>query len=177
MTISIQQHSSYNHFEIVNLFSSEIKITAPSLYQDFERAKILEILLRKQNAVVSVQVVPDLAAVVIRFDPVITPQKNLLVLLETILANIGSKAGKTIQTINPYTAALAVNQENAIALTVTGMSCNCCALSLEMGLNRETEIRSANVDFTSATAKISGALTRQDAIDHIERLGYRVCVS
>jgi copper chaperone CopZ len=177
MAITSQRTSEFNNFEIINLYKCEVQVKAPRLYHDPHRAKILEVLLRKQDAIISVQITSDLASVAIQFDPVKLPQKSLFLLLDTLLDNIGNKVSKTFQKINPYRSAETIEQEVVLKLKINGMSCECCALSLEMNLKKEAEIQTVAVDFASATAIISGNISNHDAVKKIKSHGYSASVA
>lgn len=174
MSISQQYPSTFNHFEIVNMLSREVNIKAPSLYQDSERSKILEILLGKQDAVEYVQAMPDMASVVIQFDPVKLPQSKLLVLLETVLNNIGGKVSKTLHNLNKYADDKAMQQQSQHILNITGLKCECCAMSLQMNLKRESGIDCVQVDYATHKATISGNISASAAIDLIIKHGYQL---
>ena len=177
MAENLQNNSGSNHFEIIRQLKREVLIKAPCLYQDPERAKILEIILCKRDAVLSAQAVPGMASLAIQFDPVKLPLKNLFELLDTLLANIGSKVRETVQQLYPHRSMRTAGRENIFKLKISGMSCDCCAVSLEMNLKRESSIRAINVDFTSATARIIGDLTPQEALEQVQRYGFTACIA
>ena len=61
-----------------------------------------------------------------------------------------------------------------IELTVTGMSCGCCAASLQKALLAQPAVRTATVDFASRKAVIESELSKAELIALIEARGFQV---
>ncbi len=73
------------HIQVAHQLKSRVRFIAPALRKDQERGYILEILLRKHAAIKVVRAVPDIASVVVRFDPHLLPRRSLLRLLDSVL--------------------------------------------------------------------------------------------
>jgi Cu+-exporting ATPase len=160
------------HGEVVHQLKRRIRVISPVLRKDVERAYILEILLQKRDGIAKVRTVPEIASVVIHFDPNKLPKSGLLTLLDTLLGNLGQK--KTIQF--DETAAKPAPFETGRPLehnlTVDGMTCVSCALLIEMLLGRDPRIVSAHVNYASETAAVTGHLSREALCGLINRMGY-----
>ena len=90
------QTSEFKHFTLAHHTKRRVRIIATSLRKDQERAYILEMLLTKRQGIEAVKIVPAIASVTIHFDPQFLPAENLLLLLETVIRNIGLKPRQTI---------------------------------------------------------------------------------
>ena len=93
------QPAEFKHFTLVHQTKRRVRIIAPSLRKDQERAYVLEIVLRKREGVGAVKSVPSIASVTIHFDPEYLPVANLLQLLDAVIGNIGLKPRQTIKAI------------------------------------------------------------------------------
>jgi len=163
--------SRYRNFEVVHQTNNQVRIKASCLYQDPERAYILEILLLNREAIEIVQSVPEMASVAVQFDPLILPRENLLILLDAILTNIGSKSSDKIQQIRFCSIDPSV-PETKLYFAINGLSCASCALYLEMVLKRDGCITQASVDFASATAQVQGRLGQDEICSIVKSHGY-----
>lgn len=162
---------NYNFFTIAHQLKRRIRIIAPSLYRDQERAYILEILLLKREAIERVKVVPAINSVTIEFNPEQFPKENLLNLLEGVLANFSQKPRESIHRI----ARQRVNQDGPKAefmFGVGGMSCASCALFLEMVLKREIEAIDVSINYVSETGVVSSYASKEDIFKVIRDNGY-----
>jgi len=160
--------ASYNNFSLVHQLKRRIRIVSPVLEKDIERCYILEILLKKRSEIKRIRSVFSLGSVVIDFDPAHLPKKNLLILLDAVLGNIAQKEKeirekKQKQFDGPI-------QE--VDLAVVGMTCASCALLIEMVLSRDSNVKSANVNFATETVTVHGVLDKKQVTDKIEMLGY-----
>ena len=63
------QAADFKHFTLVHHTNRRVRIIAPSLRKDQERAYVLEILLCKRAGIEAVKIVPAIASVTIHFDP------------------------------------------------------------------------------------------------------------
>lgn len=161
----------FKHFTVVHRTKRRVRILAPSLRKDQERAYILEMLLRKRQGIEQIKIVPAIASVTIRFDPEYLPAANLLLLLETVIGNIGVKPRVTINAIKDKNP----NSSEALqgyVIGIGGMSCSSCALFLEMVLQREPDITRASVNYVSETARVNGYLSREALFKIISESGY-----
>ncbi len=166
------QLTDFKHFTLVHQLKRRIRIIAPSLRKDQERAYVLEILLCKREGIESVKIVPEIASVTVFFNPGYLPAANLLHLLEAVIGNIGLKPRNTINAIkqkNTYTNE--VLQDFVIG--IGGMSCASCALFLEMVLQREPDVTRASVNFLSETARVKGYLSKEALFKIISANGYQ----
>ncbi|MFW5444587.1 MAG: heavy metal translocating P-type ATPase [Methylococcaceae bacterium] len=159
---------SYKNFRLVHQLKRRIRIISPILKNDIERCFILEILLKKRQEIKRVRSVFSLGSVVIEFDSSVLPQINLLILLDAVLANIAQKE-REISEKNKKQFEGATQE---VDLAVLGMTCASCALLIEMVLNRDTEIKSASVNFATETVTVHGLLNKQQVSDKIASLGY-----
>jgi Cu+-exporting ATPase len=66
-----------NHFTIVHRTRRRVRIVAPSLRKDQERAYLLQKLLGKRPGIVAIKIVPAIASVSVQFDPDVLPLANL----------------------------------------------------------------------------------------------------
>jgi Cu+-exporting ATPase len=93
------QAADFKHFTLVHHTRRRIRLIAPSLRKDQERAYVLEIVLGKRQGIEAVKIVPAIASVTIHFDPDYLPVANLLKLLEAVIGNLGLKPRVTINAI------------------------------------------------------------------------------
>ncbi len=159
---------NYKNFHLIHQLKRRIRIISPVLEKDIERCYILEILLKKRSEIKRIRSVFSIGSVVIDFDPSHLPKKNLLILLDTVLGNLAQKEFVTREKKNKqYDGPV---QE--VDLAVAGMTCASCALLIEMVLNRDSNIESANVNFATETVTVFGQLSKQQVSDKITTLGY-----
>ncbi len=115
---------------VVHALKRRVRIISPVLLKDPERACVLEIMLQKRDGIEKVQTVPDIASLVIYFDPSKLPKAKLLSLLDALLANLGKR--KPAATVIHSTQSEPAEGDESLAeqefnLTVDGMSCVSCA--------------------------------------------------
>ena len=79
------------HGKVVHTLNRRVRIIAPVLHKDHERACVLEILLQQRDGIEKVTTFPDIASLVIYFDPQKLPPAKLFPLLDALLANLGKK--------------------------------------------------------------------------------------
>ena len=161
----------FNNFEIIQQLKQQICIKAPCLYQDPERARILEVLICKSDAVQSAKASPAAASVAIQFDPVKLSLEKLFILLDSILANISRKVSNTLQKMKSCLVN-STQPESFSSFLIDGMKCESCALSLEMILNRHPEINEARVDYKSALLRVRGQLSPQKIVELVLETGF-----
>lgn len=161
----------YQNFRLVHELKRRIRIIAPLLKNDQERGYIFEILLKKRSEIKRVRSTFALGSVVIEFDPNRLPKANLLIMLDTVLGNMGRK---------PSNAPLKQGQKirfsgnlQEIDLAVEGMTCASCALLLEMVLKRDPRIKTASVNFGTETLTVQGQLNKDEVCASVESLGYK----
>ncbi|MEI6541996.1 MAG: heavy metal translocating P-type ATPase [Methylococcales bacterium] len=151
-------------------------MTSPVLLKDPERACVLEILLQKRDGIVKVRTVPDIASLVIYFDPDKLSKEKLFTLVDALLANLGKR--KSPVTLNDATQLIALDANECLAeqefnLNVDGMSCVSCALLIEMLLKRDSRISSANVSYATETATVTGRISKESLCLLIGNMGYK----
>jgi len=157
------------HLKVLHAIRRRVRVYSPVIHGDPERAYILEILLRKKPEIKEARAVPAIGSLVIRFDSKAFPHKNLLIFLDNILGNLGTKkhstgpSGKIKEPEGP-------TQEFQVA--VEGMTCASCALLIELAANRDPMIHQATVNFASETAVFETWLEREAIYDKIASLGY-----
>ena len=83
---------AYKNFRLVHELKRRIRIITPTIKNDRERGYILEILLKKRPEIRRIRTIFRIGSVVIEFDPVKLPKKNLLILLDAVLGNIAQKS-------------------------------------------------------------------------------------
>jgi len=156
------------NFHVAHALRRRVRIIAPALIKDSERAYILEILLRKRPEIKRVRATPAIGSLVIYFDPKRLPRFNLFLMLDRILENIGQR------TLQNHSAS--VEQPSGMQqthnLSIEGMTCASCALLIEMTLERDPRVASALVNFASETASVKGGLSREDLFERVSLLGY-----
>jgi len=160
--------ASYKNFSLVHQLKRRIRIVSPVLEKDVERCYILEILLKKRSEIKRIRSVFSLGSVVIDFDSSHLPKKNLLILLDAVLGNIAQKE----QQIREKKQKQFDGPVNEVDLAVVGMTCASCALLIEMVLSRDSNVKSANVNFATETVTVHGVLDKQQVTEKIEMLGY-----
>ncbi|MFZ2172019.1 MAG: HAD-IC family P-type ATPase, partial [Methylococcaceae bacterium] len=164
---------SLTHGKIVHALNRRVRIISPVLLKDPERACVLEILLQKRDGIEKVRAVPDIASVVIYFDPKKLPKAKLYTLLDALLGNLGKrKSTATLTQLAPAEADLSI-AEQEFNLTVDGMTCVSCALLIEMLLKRDPRITSANVNYASETASVTGRVNKETLCTLIDNMGYK----
>ena len=153
--------------QLVHRLSRRVRVVAPALIKDLERCYILEILLRKHPAIKDVRIVPDIGSLVVHYDPANLPEARLLATLDAILGNLISAPKAPPPAPAPITGPV-----RECSLAIEGMTCASCALLVEMKLKRDPRVRSAVVNFASATLTVFGVLDRDAVADIVAHLGY-----
>jgi P-type Cu+ transporter len=82
---------SLAHGKVVHALNRRVRIISPVFHKDPERACVLEILLQKRDGIEKVRSVPDIASIVIYFDPKKLPKAKLFTLLDALLGNLGKR--------------------------------------------------------------------------------------
>ncbi|HUL14072.1 MAG TPA: heavy metal translocating P-type ATPase, partial [Methylococcaceae bacterium] len=151
------------------------RVIAPALHKDSERAYILEILLQKHQGIKRVRAVPDIASVVVYFDPHKLPEANLLTFVDTILGNLGRKKSgvSPLCTVDASAEIDPSLPEQEINLAIEGMTCASCALLIEMLLTRDPRVHSASVNYATETASVRGKIAKDQLFSAIGSMGYR----
>ena len=156
-----------NHIQLVHQTGRRVRVLAPALRRDAEKALLADILLRKHDAVRKVRVVADLGSVAVHFDPRRLPPENLLRLLDTVIGNIARAPRRALAQ-----AVVADEACTEINVAIEGMTCASCAALIQLSLGRDARVRSASVNFASETASIIGALDRAEVEKLVAGLGY-----
>jgi len=161
----------FNNFEIIQNVKQQLCIKAPCLYHEPERARIFEMILCKRDAITSAKASPNVASVAIQFDSEKLSLENLFILLDSILANIGSKVTNTLKqwtsgTVHATPPKLVSN------FLVKGMKCESCAVSIEMVVNRYPKITRASVDYNSSILKVYGDFSNQEIVTLVCNMGF-----
>lgn len=162
---------AYKNFQLVHQLPSRIRIIAPSLKNNAERAYILEILLKKRPEVKQVRSIFGIGSVVVVFDPLALPKTNLLHMLETILGNIAKKS--VAKRGEPTKITFDDDSLQTVELGVQGMTCASCALLIEMVLKRDPHVQQASVNFGTETLVVRGLLDQQAVGAKVASLGYQ----
>ncbi|GAB4262690.1 MAG: heavy metal translocating P-type ATPase [Methylomicrobium sp.] len=168
----IESNQQFKHFIVAHRLSKRLRIVAPSIKKDRERAYILQILLLKREGVISVNVTPAIGSVTISFDPECLPSENLLLMLDAVIANIGLRPREVLSTLRKKKKQLEHAAQDYV-IGVGGMSCASCALYLEMVLQRQPDVLRANVNYVSETARVTTFLTKESLFKIIADNGYQ----
>ncbi|MFA6164709.1 MAG: heavy metal translocating P-type ATPase [Methylobacter sp.] len=167
--------ANLTHGKVVHELNRRVRVISPVLLKDPERAYILEILLKKREGIGDVRTVPDIASIVICFDPNKLPKAKLFPLLDTLLGNLGKRTATTSvnnsSQLHPTDDLSLAEQE--FNLSVDGMSCVSCALLIEMLLKRDPRISSANVNYATETATVTGRASKESVCMLIGNMGYK----
>lgn len=156
------------NFRLVHVLRRRIRMLAPALTKDPERAYIFEILLRKHPGISRVRAVPAIGSVVIHFNPRRLPRTNLYLMLDRVLENIGHRASGA----RPVHEKQPEGPDQQFSLAIEGMTCASCALLLEMTLERNPGVKQARINFAAETASVKGWLSREALFQSIQKLGY-----
>jgi len=159
------------HYQLVHQLRRRVRIVAPGLRSDRERMALLEILLRKHQALKEVRGVPELGSLVVFFDPRALSRERLLPLLDAVVGNLLARPGAA----TPAAAAPVVDDSapvQACSLAVEGMTCASCAALIEMRLARDPRVERAAVNFAAGTAQVEGRLGRDEVFRIVGTLGY-----
>lgn len=159
-------------FTITHHSEQEIIITVPSLFCDVERALILQTVLLMQEAIEEVKIDIDVNSVSVQYNPTKLSREKLLTLLESLLKNFSKKPKKNLkQTEQQNKNSGEIKQ--TIDFEVGGMSCNSCALFLEMTLSRNPDISLAQINYESRKGVVKGFLKQEEIFQIIEQNGYQ----
>ena len=167
---------SLTHGKVVYNLNRRVRIISPVFLKDPERASVLEIMLKKRDSIEKVRTVPDIASIVIHFDPNKLPKAGLLTLLDVLLANLGKR--KPQAAVRKSKQLMPAQGDDSLALqefnlTVDGMTCVSCALLIEMLLKRDPRIFSANINYASETASVTGRISKETLFTLIDNMGYK----
>jgi Cu+-exporting ATPase len=168
----MSQDLEFKHFTIAHQNQGRLRIVAPSLYGDKERATILRIILLKTDSIEDVNIVSEINSVTIHFDPEKFPEKKLLNLLEIVLDNFSQKPYEGKKTI-VESVVHRYEPKQDFVFSISGMSCASCAMFLEMVLSRESKISHASIDYVTETGKVRGYLSKAEIFKIVEDNGYR----
>ncbi len=172
--MDFQTENRAGHFQLVHSLSRRIRFIVPGLIKDFERSYILAILLRKHQGILSVRAIPEIASVVVYFDPRILPKPYLLSLLDKLIGNLGGQASPGLALIYNPTEGFANRPLREYSLSVEGMTCPSCALLIEVRLRRDPRIVSAAVNYATETAIVRGEIDKEELFAQMAGMGYRV---
>jgi Cu+-exporting ATPase len=160
---------SLSHCQLAHQTRRRVRIIAPALRRQPERAYLYEILLRKHPAIRHVQLTAALGSVAVWFDPLSLPKPKLFALLDAVLGNLG-KAAPFQKAMGGDESAQPVRDFN---LAIEGMTCASCALLIEMVLLRDPRVVDAKVNFATETATVRARMDRESLQSTVYRLGYR----
>jgi len=158
-------------FSITNETERQVSLNIPSLYHDKERSAILQTLLLKREAIKMVLIESEENTVNIFFDPNKLARENLFFLLEKILNHFSKKPHQKTEKITDSIKDHELKGD--FLFKVEGMSCESCALFLEMVLAREEAIIQTNIDYNSKLGTVFGYLSGEKIFEIIEKNGYQ----
>ena len=158
------------HCQLVHETRRRVRILAPGLRKQPERAYLYEILLRKHPAIRHIRLAAEIGSVAVWFDPKTLPKPKLFALLDALLGNLGSAA--------PFQKAGAGEDGGGqpardFNLAVEGMSCASCALLIEMVLRRDPRVLDAKVNFATETATVRARMDSATLGGKLAAIGYR----
>lgn len=167
-------YSATQGYQIVHSLSRRIRIIVPAWRNDFDRCYVLAILLRKRVGIVRVRPTPEIASIVVVFNPRHMPKVELTALLNLLIANLG----QAVLYPSPSMADGRPSSLDKLPLrdfnfSIEGMSCPTCALLLEVRLRRDPRICSARINFATATATVQGHLDKSTLFQVIADMGYQ----
>jgi Cu+-exporting ATPase len=159
------------HCQLVHQTQRRVRIVAPSLRNQPERAYLYEILLRKHPAIRHIELTAPLGSVAVWFDPKTLPKPKLFALLDAVLGNIG--------TASPFQKSAVIETDDSqperdFNLAVDGMTCASCAMLIEMVLKRDARVVDAKVNFATETATVRARMDRETLAGKLLAIGYRV---
>jgi len=156
------------HCQLVHQTRHRVRIVAPLLRQDHERAFLYEILLRKHPAILQIRLTAELGSVAVWFDPKSLPPAKLFVLLDAVLGNLGNApAFHKAQAVEPSDQPL-----REFNLAVEGMTCASCAMLIEMVLKRDPRVVDAKVNYATETAAVRAHMDKETLCDKLGHIGY-----
>ncbi|MEW5726391.1 MAG: HAD-IC family P-type ATPase, partial [Pseudomonadota bacterium] len=157
------------NIRLVHALDRRVRILVPALKGDTERMFVLEILLRKHEAVREVRTVAALGSLAVHFDPRRMPRDNLLRLLDTVAGNVGKAPRRALaQAAMPGDGPVC-----EVGIAVEGMTCASCAALIQLAIARDPRVTSASVNYGSETATITGRIDRAEVERMIAGLGYQ----
>lgn len=164
--------TEYRNFSIAHRLEHRLRVLIPALRKDSERMYILAILLNKRDGIEQVKLAPAIGSITIGFDSQRLPADNLLLLLDSVINNLGRTNRSGLQAIRRKNQHPRTKRQD-ILLGVGGMSCSSCALYLEMLLQRHPDVAKASVNYLAETARIQSYLSKQELCDLIAANGYQ----
>ena len=162
----------FKHFTVESEQDRQINISVPCLFNNHERASILQTILLKRKAVEELTINSVNNSVKIKFSSEKLIKSDLFDLLDSVLANFSHKPREKIKGMDrqcPRCGGL----EKDVVFYVEGMSCASCALYLEMTLSRNEKVSSVSIDYSSKKGFVSGCLGLDDVLDIVEKHGYK----
>ncbi|TAN46022.1 MAG: heavy metal translocating P-type ATPase, partial [Rhodospirillales bacterium] len=160
--------AALSHIAVLHRLPRRLRVHVPAILKDDERAYVLEIALKKHPDLFEVAVVPRIGSLTVRFNPARIAEERVLALLDAVAGNIGKA--------KPAAAAAPVQEPTGpcqkLQLAVLGMTCASCVALIQLSLNRDPRVLSANVNYASETVQAVGHLDRNALSALIKRLGY-----
>ena len=168
----MEQANSFNYFSIAHRLKSRLRIIVPGLCKDQERSHILVILLLKREGIERVKIVPAIGSVKIEFNPQLLPADNLLILLDSVIHNLGKKPLAVIHALK-HKSRHANKTLKDVVFGIAGMSCASCALFLEIVLQRHPDVTKVYINYISETARVTSYLPTEDLLKIVNDNGYQ----
>ncbi|MBF0320776.1 MAG: copper-translocating P-type ATPase [Nitrospirae bacterium] len=155
-------------YAVVHRLKRRIRVALPAVKNDREKAYILSIVLSKLPGVKSVETSHISGNAIIFFNPNDITYGRLMDLLGGICSKMPQKG---LTRTSPKQLPAAMLQERTVA--VSGMTCVSCALLIELVINRRSDVQRANVNFASETVNVYGAISQEELISALGRIGYK----
>ncbi|WP_031433413.1 heavy-metal-associated domain-containing protein [Methylomarinum vadi] len=156
----------YKNFRLVKTWENRVKVIAPALQGEPERAYIFQILLNKRPEIQELLITVKSGEIDIKFAAESLSREQLLLAMDNILGNVAKKSSAIDKKQLP-------GNPEEIELRVGGMSCPACALLIEMALKKDEQVVDASADLDSKLVRVFGSLSREQVIERIEKLGYK----
>ncbi|QFY89967.1 copper-translocating P-type ATPase [Magnetovirga frankeli] len=159
------------HFILAHRLRHRLRVLIPGLRRNAERMALLEILLRKHQALKQVRAVAGIGSLALHYDPRQMAEARLLPLLDAIIGHLLTRPEATA---SPQAEPAPDTGESVrCSLAVEGMTCASCAALIEMRLNRDPRVRQARVNFAAGTAQVEGVIPREQLFRLVDDLGYQ----
>jgi Cu+-exporting ATPase len=158
----------FAHIQLLHSLPRRIRVLVPAIVKDDERAYVMEIALKKHPDLAEVSVAPRIGSLTVRFNPQRISSQQVLALVDAVAGNIGRARKPQLAQATPEPEGPC----QKLQLAVEGMTCASCAALIQLSLNRDPRILSAEVNYASETVQALGHLDREALSRLVGRLGY-----
>lgn len=163
-------NNSIDQFTVIDQSEGQVKLEIPNLFYDEERASILKTLLLMQKEIRSIDTNIETNTTSIVYNANNMQQIALLAVVKDVLKNFSIKPLQRPEVDNEL-------HQDKVAIThpliIKGMSCDSCALFLEMLLSRNPAVMTVNINYQLGTGQVTGYLDQDNIIKIINENGYQ----